>query len=65
MRDGRAGAFGSRTGMDGGGWGWVGGEGGSGRGGDRVVVVVEKGEGVVESGGVGLALCNDRCIGGG
>jgi hypothetical protein len=48
--------------MDGGGWGWVGGEGGVGRG-AGVVIFIEKGDGVVESGGVGLGLCNGGCIG--
>jgi hypothetical protein len=51
--------------MDGCRRGWVGGEGGIGRGGVRVIIFVEKGEGVVESGGVRLVLCSSRCVGSG
>jgi hypothetical protein len=52
------------------GLGWMaagggGGEGGIGRGGVRVVIFVEKGKGVVESGGVGLVLCSSGCVGSG
>jgi hypothetical protein len=51
--------------MDGCRRGWVGGEGGIGRGGVRVVIFVEKGEGIVKSGGVGLVLCSSGCVGSG
>jgi hypothetical protein len=51
--------------MDGCRRGWVGGEVGIGRGGVRVVIFVEKGKGVVESGGVGLVLCSSGCVGSG